>query len=201
MDPFAWQPQTPSRARASALLAACAALARQDMPATAAGTPRAADQDPPAACPKQQQEAELQRQEQVVRDYMQQASPCAEPPGCRASSDAPCQLPTDKTGQDGVSDDAAVAMEVELETVGRAGYAAWVAAGGGGRPRRVCHPGAAGDAMRLRGIPGAGRERGSHPGTVHALPHASCQVASASVEEAAPAVPGFPVPGLHLCLG
>lgn len=122
-DPFAWQPQTPSRARASALLAACAALAGQDMPAPVVGTPCAADQDGPIARPKQQQEAEQQRQEQAVRDYVQQPSPCAEP-GCRAS-EAPCQPPGVGGGpeqpdqaQERAPDQAAAAMDVELELSG-----------------------------------------------------------------------------------
>lgn len=115
-DPFAWQPQTPSRARASALVAACAALARQDMPAAVAGTPRAYDADVPVACPKQRQ------QEQAVRDYVQQPSPCAEP-GCRAAMAAPCQLPAEGVEQpnqpeERAPDQAAAAMDVELELSG-----------------------------------------------------------------------------------
>ncbi|BDA50358.1 hypothetical protein COCOBI_16-0340 [Coccomyxa sp. Obi] len=123
-DPFAWQPQTPSRARASALLAACAILALQDLPAPVADTPRAADQDPPVACPKQQQEAELQRQEQAVRDYVQQPSPCAEPD--YQAAEALCQLPDQAQpdqaqpdeAQERAPDQAAAAMDVELELSG-----------------------------------------------------------------------------------
>lgn len=132
-DPFAWQPQTPARARASALLAACAVLAAQDkqLSAPEALSPRPTGQQPPELCPVKQQRQQQRQQEQMdaVRQYQLQQSPAkkadnasmvAVPAPMQAGGDRPSvaacdERPSQAQGMDARAPDQASAMEVDLE--------------------------------------------------------------------------------------
>ncbi len=124
-DPFAWQPQTPARARASALLAACAVLAAQDKQLSAPETPSPR----PAACPLKHQQRRQQEQMDAVMDYQQQQqSPCptparhsanAVPPPAQAQDTPVLDACNEQSSQAQIMDigatNEAAAIKVELE--------------------------------------------------------------------------------------
>lgn len=141
MDPFAWQPQMPTRARASALLAACAVMAAQDcLPVCQAAQAHVAQPDGKlqAGRPSQEQPEQLQQQQEEevaaagIEAMDASAPPAAEEallraelpvgePYSQAMAVEPAQASDALTSQpaaEGKAQDQASAMEVEIELSG-----------------------------------------------------------------------------------